>query len=471
MNQLKQRIVKSLGVFGGVQTAGVICSVLRAKLVSVWLGAAGVGLFGIFNTAIEMVATLTQLDIKRSAIRELSQSAGNQQKRDGIIASILRISWILGIAGAVLMLIFAPVLSFLSFGDTQATIPFRILAIAVFLSSVQNGWLCITQGTGYLNSFAKAQLCGILAGFTLSVPLFYWLRMDSIVPSILAYSASTALFAWLYTPKRATFFKQTLKESFSIGKNFIVLGLYMTLSSFVTLAASFIFMSWLNKNASASEAGYFNAGFTLVNRYAGIILAGIAAEYYPRLASIANDKKKVSNHCSAEIDIILRVLLPIALLFVSLSTPIVTLLYSPEFNVTAQFVAIASIGAVLRGVSWCIAFIILARGDGKIYLLSETLSAIAYVGLNILFYNSAGIAGLGISYCIWYLVYTATVYLITIYRYDIRFDKKIGIRTILTVFAVTIATILLFKYGIWISLAWSLTTGCLSIVKLTKSLK
>ena len=58
--------------------------------------------------------------------------------------------------------------------------------------TLTNGELAVLQGTGRLRRFARVSLWGTVGGLLISVPLFYWLRSDSIVPSIVAYAACGA---------------------------------------------------------------------------------------------------------------------------------------------------------------------------------------------------------------------------------------------------------------------------------------
>ena len=48
-NSLNLAILKLSGLFGGLQVTGILCSVVRSKLVAVWIGAAGMGLFRHFQ--------------------------------------------------------------------------------------------------------------------------------------------------------------------------------------------------------------------------------------------------------------------------------------------------------------------------------------------------------------------------------------------------------------------------------------
>lgn len=46
MASLNARILKVTGMFGGLQVINIICSVVRSKLVAIWIGATGVGSSG-----------------------------------------------------------------------------------------------------------------------------------------------------------------------------------------------------------------------------------------------------------------------------------------------------------------------------------------------------------------------------------------------------------------------------------------
>ena len=78
-------VLKAMGIFGGVQVLNILCSLIRNKLVAMWIGPAGVGLFGIFNQALEMLNTATNLGVRNSSVRDISQA---EEKRDSSMGSM-----------------------------------------------------------------------------------------------------------------------------------------------------------------------------------------------------------------------------------------------------------------------------------------------------------------------------------------------------------------------------------------------
>lgn len=53
-----------------------------------------------------------------------------------------------------------------------------------------------------------------------------------------------------------------------------------------------------------------------------------------------------------------------------------SILYSGEFRAIIPYISFAIVGTVMRAYSWFLAIVIVARGDGKIYIVTETLSVL-----------------------------------------------------------------------------------------------
>lgn len=245
------------------------------------------------------------------------------------------------------------------------------------------------------------------------------------MPSIIAYAACCAAAAmWLRTHDTAGRTHVTASEAFGRGMGFVRLGAYMTAGSIVTLVASYAFNAWLNHAGGTAEVGLYQAGYTLVNKYTGLVLTALGMEYYPRLARVATSRRRLGTFVCQEICICMMAMAPVVVVFMLLRAPIVTVLYSSEFAGVLTMVSWCLVGTVLRGLSWCMSFVILAKGDGRVFLVTETLSAAAGLGLNIAFYNRWGLDGLGVSFAVWYAVYVAIVSVVYFHRYKLRLSGR-----------------------------------------------
>lgn len=414
-----------MGLFGGVQVMGILCSIIRTKLVALWIGPVGVGLFGIFNNVLEMLNTGTNLGVRSSSVRDISQAAdtGKTDLVSRIVAVVRRWSLWLGLGGALLTLALSPLLSRLTFGNESYIWGFVALSIAVLLMAITNGEQAIMQGSQRLRRLALSSLWGTIGGLLVSIPMFYLWRERSVVPSIIAYAACNALAAWLLRNREFPKVKVTTRETLTMGAGFVKLGIYMTIGSFASILAGYIFNAWLNNHAGTGEVGFYQAGYTLVNKYTGLLFTALGMEYYPRLARVADSRLRLRVFVSQEVNVAMMVLAPVAVLFILLREPIVWLLYTSEFSVIHSYVAWGMVGIVVRALSWCIAFVILARGDGRTYVVTEVLSAVATVVLNVLCYRHWGITGLGIAFLLSYVFYVAMVAVVYVWHYGLTISR------------------------------------------------
>lgn len=448
-NSISQLAVKAMGIFGGVQVVGIVCAIIRNKLVSMWLGPVGFGLFGLYNQALEMINTATNLSIRQSSVRDISQHLESGDKRGvaRMIAVVRRWSLWLGLAGALLTCALAPLLSRITFGDSLHVWGFVALSAAVLLMAVTNGEYAVQQGTAKLKRLASVTLWGTIGGLLVSIPMFYWLRQDSVLPSIIAYAACLAIAA-LVVRKNSDFPTERVerKETFALGKDFVTLGIFMTVGNFVTMLAAYVFNAWLNNYAGTAQVGFYQAGYTLVNKYTGLVLTALGMEYYPRLARVAKNGLRTRVFVSQEINIVMMVMAPVVVLFMALRQPIVWILYTEEFAVILTFVSWCLLGMIFRALSWSIAFVILARGNGKVYLVTESLSAIIGLALNIGCYMRWGLNGLGISFVAWYAIYTIIVAVVYRGVFRLKFSRGCALSVIWTL-AVTGATLIAVEAG------------------------
>ena len=146
-------------------------------------------------------------------------------------------------------------------------------------------------------------------------------------------------------------------------------------------------------------------------------------EYYPRLSQVADSRLRLRAFVSQEINVAIAIMAPVVALFILLREVVVWILYTPDFNVILTFVSWGMIGTVLRTVSWCLAFTILAKGDGKTYLWTEAASAVINLLLNIVFYRWWGLTGLGIAFLVSYLLYTLIVAVVYFKQYRLTVTR------------------------------------------------
>lgn len=430
---ISRTIVKAMGVFGSIQVFNILCSVVRTKLVALWIGPLGMGLFAIFNSAIDMIVNIANFGMRTSATRSISMASDNPDKLNRISVAARRWAMWLGALGAIAMIIASPWLSEMSFGDRSHVWGYVILAIAVFANSLTLGEQAVMQGTSMLKKLAQASFYGALVGLILSIPLYYFLGEQSIVPSILCYSLSVLIFSYLIRKKGIGLqgCTLTIKDTLAIGKDFLKLGIFITLTDVVSQTSNYIFISYLNNVANTETVGYYQAGYTLIARYTGLILSALCVEYFPRLSKVAHSNMKLNIFVSQEINIALMVLTPVIVAFILFARLIITILYTDEFFIIQNFITIGIVGMVFRVFSWCMSFVVLAKGRGKMFFIIEVMDIFVFLGAYITAYHFYGLDGFGGAFILWYFISTLIVMFCYYHFFNLRLNAAC------------------FKWGLW----------------------
>lgn len=441
MSAVSRAVLKALGIFSGVQAMSMLCSVARAKLIALWIGPAGVALFAICNTAIEMMSSATRLNIRESAVRDISSAPSS---RVPFVAGVVRWwSRHLGLAGAVAIAALSPLLSIFSFGDVSRWWIFASLSVSMYALSVADGEQALLQGTGRLRKLARGSVSAAVWGTVISAPMYYFLGEASIVPSVIVYGVAT-FFAFRSSGGiRASV--NTRRDNVDAGLGFIRLGAYMTVSAVVTTASSYAFLSYVTNTGGEAAGGIFQAGYTIVIRYTGIIFTALSMEFFPRVVKVASRPRMASVSVSHEMLLIVYMLTPFAVMFMAVAGLIIEILYTREFLAALPFVLTGICAMLFRAVSYCMAYVIIARGDGRVYVVTEVTSSIIGLGLNIAMYHFYGFAGLGISYVIWYAFYTVIVGCVYRWRYGMCLSpgavKAIAVSLVLTALSLALRMI------------------------------
>lgn len=455
-----RRIVKTTGMLGGVQVLSILCSIVRNKCIAMWLGPAGVGIIGLYNTSIEMIGALTGLGLRQSAVRNISRThaSGDGQALAFLVTVLWRWSWLAGLLGAVVMLSTAPLLSRFTFGDDRHIWGYVWLSCALLFNALTSGDQAILQGTQRLKQLSKAGVAGNVVALLLSLPLYYCFRMEGIVPSLVLSSVVTFLFVWIYSRRGVERHQPvSLRTTWNEGRSMVVLGVYMTVSGFLTTLFNYLFIGFIHRTSGDVDLGYYQAGYAVVTRYVGLVLAAMATDYYPRLAAVGDDPDRLGAQMSRQIEAALLMLAPVVSAFLLLQEWIIRVLYTAEFLCMETYFSWAMVGVLFKSLSWAMGFVLLAKGDGKLYLATELASDFCGFLLNVGGYYLWGLEGAGVAYLLNFVLYGAMMWWVCRRHYGIRLGRSwFGV----AVWVVAGCSIVSTGYRLATTLSLSVAVGC-----------
>jgi O-antigen/teichoic acid export membrane protein len=316
---------------------------------------------------------------------------------------------------------------------------------------------------------AKANLLGTSLGLILTLPLYYYFKLDGIVPALILSSLITLLLAWFFAQKIGLPTPElTKKHIIDEGKDMLKFGFMLSVSGLITVGVSYLVRIYISNTGGVDDVGLYNAGFAIINTYVGLIFTAMGTDYYPRLTAVSNDNFKAKQLINQQAEIAILILAPILIVFIIGVHWAIILLYSHEFLKINGMIQWAAMGMFFKATCWSLGFIFLAKGDAKLFFWSELLANIYLLTTSFFCYNIWGLNGLGIAFLATYLVYLIQVFLISKKKYLFNFDKDF-IKLFLIQFGIGIlcfSTVIMLD-GFW----FYLLSICLTLLSIWYSFK
>lgn len=420
-------LFKATSLFGGLQVYQILISIVKSKFIAILLGPVGVGIQGLLQSGTEVIRTLTTFGLSQSAVREVSEAAGNNDEdRVKLVTSVInKLVWLTGLLGTVVVMVLSPYLSQSLFGNYDYTLPFIFLSITLLLEQLSSGQKVILQGLRKLKELAKASAWGSTIGLIVSIPIYYLFGVNGIVPTLILSSITTVLLSWAYSKQYTKKCPRvTVRQTFKEGRTMLAMGIAMSVSNILITVCAFVLRSYISNNGGTEIVGYYTAGFTIVTTYFSMIFNALATDYYPRLAAVNSDNKKCRDLSNDQGDIASLIMTPLLLICLVFMPLILQVLYSDKFLEANAFVTWAVVGMLFKLASWLIAFQFIAKGETKLYIINETLLNSYTLALSLLGYKYAGLAGLGVAYSLSNVLYFIQVFVIAKVRYEYHFSSS-----------------------------------------------
>lgn len=421
-----KNIIRSTALFAFVQIINVLSKIVLNKVVAILLGTSGVGIISIFNSLQSIIKTIAGLGISQSAVRDIS-FAYMQDKAclSQIIVVTNRLLLWCALASIVITSILSPFLSYLAFDNYAYTLPIIFLSFSVFFVILSEGKQAMIKGVRQLRNLAKCSLIGTAIGIVISIPLYYLLGMDGIVPSLITLSCAMFV-STLYFEKKIEVepCRITNGEIMTQGRSMVKMGVALIYISIMSLVVEFGIKSFIIRIGGLDQVGLFQAGSTIVISYFGIITTSLTTDYYPRISAVYNNNKLLNKELNTQVDISLLIMGPMIVFVIAFAPFFITLLYTNAFIPALNYVILAAASTMFNIVSNMMSMIIIAKQEAKLFMLISTIFNILFLILNIIGYSLGGLFGLGVTSIINATINAVLINLILKMKYNIVLPKS-----------------------------------------------
>ncbi len=157
-------------------------------------------------------------------------------------------------------------------------------------------------------------------------------------------------------------------------------------------------------------AGLYAAAWTLGGLYVNIILQAMGADFYPRLVGVAEHDAEVNRLTNEQIKVSMLLAVPGVCATIVFAPLVIALFYSHEFAGAIPTLRWICLGVALRVITWPMGFIIIAKGQRKLFLGVDMAWTVLNVALTWLFIEWVGLDGAGLAFFASYLFHALIIY-------------------------------------------------------------
>ncbi len=394
-------VLKYTAVFGGVQGLSILMSVVRNKLATVLLGAAGMGLMGIYQSVSEFVSSTANLGLPFSSVRSISELFATGDEA-GIrrFVTVVR-TWCLwtAIVAGLICVACSPLLAQLFFtDDTSATWRPAMVAPLVMATMITAGEMSILKGMRRLKRVATISVLCAVSVLCITIPIFWAMHTEGIllalnITALVAMAIHLAFTLPIFRWHVELFSRSTLADGWPMIRVGIPYMLAAFAGSGVTMALTVIML----RSGTLEDIGFFRSAKLLMVSYAGIVFSALEADFFPRLSSVNHDRAQRNSCINQQIQVCVSLIGPFMIALAMCMPLVLAILFASEFSVIRPMAIAAVFYTFFRGITTPISYCALAHGDSLFYLVMEVIYDLASLGLIATGFSLWGLLGAGIG--------------------------------------------------------------------------
>lgn len=422
-----RHILKYTGVFGSVQGLNVLVSLVRNKCVALLLGPSGMGLVSLLNTAMQFISQTTNLGIATSAVRHVSElfDAGEEERLVHYIKVVRTWCMVAAFLGVALCFIAAPLLDLISFSWGNHKLHFLLLAPAVGMLAITGGETAILKATRRLRPLAVIQMWAMITSLLITIPLYYFFGETAIVPVItlmaLVSMLLTLLYSYRYYPLRLHGAWSVLGEGIPMVK----LGVAFILAGVVGSASEMLIRFILNVHGSLEDVGFYNAAYMMTVTYAGMVFSAIDSDFFPRLSAVNQDVQASNEVVNRQLEMSLLMVAPMLVAFIIGLPLLIPLLFSNEFLPIVAMTQLSAMAMYMKVLTLPVAYLTLARGRSKAYLILETSYFVFFVLVSWVCYEHWGLYGMAVALVAAHVFDLVMIHLFARWQYSYKISRSV----------------------------------------------
>ena len=430
-----RQILRSSSIIGGASVINIVVGLLRMKAAALLLGPAGVGLVGLLQNMLGTAAGIAGLGVGNVGTRQIAEASASGDVQ-AVAATRRALFWLtlaLAVLGALLFWLLRGELAARVLGEGARARDVGWLALGVGLTVAAASQSALLNGMRRIADLARISIGSALLSTLVAVAAVWHWGEGGILAFVLAAPAASFLLGHWYVAKLGRLHapRSPLPQLVAQWRVMLRLGAAFMASGLVVNLGQLLVRTLIQHDAGAEALGHFQAAWLISMTYLGFVLGAMGTDYYPRLTAVIREPEQVNRLVNEQTEVALLLAGPAFLGMLALAPWVIQLLYSSEFADAAVILRWQVLGDVLKVAAWPLGFILLAAGEGRIFMLSESLAIGVFVALVALLLPRLGVASTGVAFLGMYVAYLPLVHLLarrrTGFRWQASVRRRLGV--------------------------------------------
>ncbi len=355
---------------GSGTVGGLFIRAVTMKIISVFAGPSGVGVFSILRQVQQSAVTVGTCNGGVSLVRGVSGLRGPEQSM--YLKTTAAIYIVFGAAMAVALITMSPLIARWFGGlSPQLIVLLSLPVLAGITRDYLNGLL---NGFHAIGRLSLVQVFAALAGLTVAYPVAV-LASRGHYAGFVAYlfaTAAASVACLLYFIRKGGWAPDLKSRPYwdsSSVRYFFRMAGAMLLSGTAGALALAAVRGIISRGMGMASAGFFDVNWTLSSMYIGLFLSSFATYYLPKL-SACQDAEKV--------DLVKRVgrlticiIVPLLVLIVCVKPWIILIFYTRKFLPSLEMFRWMLIAGYLQVTAWIFSIVTIAKGMERPFLVSS----------------------------------------------------------------------------------------------------
>lgn len=377
----------------------MLTGLVSVKVVAGIIGPAGVALVGQLNNFASIVMALSSGGINSGITKYVAEYKEDNDKIKDCISTAWKIMFVCSFITGLLMIFFHLTLSEYVMLSPDYGYVFVIFGFTVLFYAFNSLLNSILNGFKEFKKYVRINIAGSIIGLVFTLTLVWGWGLQGALVGTVTFQ-SVMLFVTFRMIRRLPWMKWSFfREEFnhSVSKKYFRYSLMTLTTAAVVPVSQMLLRGYVISEISPVEAGWWEAMNRISNMYLMVVTTSFSVYYLPRLSELT-DRMELRREIFRSYKIIVPMLFIGFAIIYLLRFIVVRVLFTPDFLPMENLFLWQLLGDFFKLCSWLLAFLMVAKSMTKMFMLTEVIFSLSFIGFGFLFMHWNGVVGITQGY-------------------------------------------------------------------------